>query len=320
MKVGLTVPNSGAGRWAWTGWLNAFNAIGHEAFIINGSIANRNDIDLVICSTSNPSEDIIKWRNSNKHKKLALNVLAWTNEDLPCINNPGVQASEGNVLYAQELKPDIVFAQYFEKWREILLSNWRDREGYKLGSMGMAADSTVYDYSKELLINIKQYPIFYVGGYWPYKARNIDKYLLPVFQKYFDKSMIIGKGWPWPFRTNEITNEREVGYHFRNALVCPNVHEPHSTLGGYDIVERVFKVMYCGGLLISDYVKEMEDIGIKNGVHCLMAKNPEEYMALVDQALTDPTKYNTIRENGRMFVGVQHTYIHRVNSLLKELE
>jgi len=51
-----------------------------------------------------------------------------------------------------------------------------------------------------------------------------------------------------------------------------------------------------------------------------MAKTPEEYMNMVDAALTDPDKYNTLREQGHMYVSKTHTYINRVTNLLKELE
>jgi len=314
MQIALTVPNAGAGKWAWMGWLNAFNELGHNAFIINNSIANRKDIDIVICSTSCPSEDIIKWRENNLDKKLALNVLAWTNEDLPCINNPGVQATEGNVWYAKQLKPDIVFAQYFEKWREILLSNWRDREGYKLGSMGMAADSTVYEKGN---VNYEyQYDFTFVGGFWHYKSQIITPWLLPVIDKFRKKSILIGGGWP---RTTDYDRtEKEIGKLYQNSKFSPNIHEPHSHYG-YDIVERGMKVPYCGGLLLSDYVEEMISIGFIHENNCLLAKTPKEYMDLACVIVEDPSKFDEIRRTGIEFISQNHTYIHRVQRLLKDL-
>jgi len=326
MKIALTIPSAGAGKWCWTGWANAFIELGHE--IVNfGQIVNANrsypynEIDLLICSTSCPNQDFIDF----KPKKVALNVLAWTDENLPCINNPGVQASPGNVEYAKTLKPDVVFAQYSKPWNKLLLKNWI-KEGFKDSSMMMAADSVAYiSYlvqqgklvSGSMLIPQDQRRIFYTGGYWPYKAQNINKYLLPIFRKYAKETTVIGKGWP--FLTQNIDNEGTISKYFNAADVCPNIHEPHSTEGGYDIVERCFKVPYCGGLLVSDYVQEMADIGFKNGINCFLCKTPKEYAEIIDEIIKNPEKYDHVRKAGQEFVASSHTYIHRAKALLADL-
>lgn len=314
MKVTLTIPGAGAGKWCWTGWKNAFQELGHEV------VELRSNPDLLICSTSGPSQEILDWRERNPSAKVALNVLAWTDEDLPGIHNDGVQASPGNIGYAKQLKPDIVFAQYTPKYRELLLAKWKN-EGFKLGSMEMAADSTVYEF--KLHPNgsdiVSAGKLFYVGGYWPYKAQNINKYLGPVINKHFDRTIVVGKGWP--IRTTAIENEKAVGYNFRMAEVCPNIHEPHSTNGGFDVVERVFKTTFCGGLCVSDYVQEMFDgFGFVNNEHLIACKTPEEYMDTIEDALNHPERYAMMRLAAQKFVADNHTYVHRVQKLLKDIE
>lgn len=315
MKVMLTIPGAGAGKWCWTGWANAFRALGHE--VVSNLEQNP---DLLITSTSMASQQFLDWRKKNPSAKVALNVLAWTDADLPGINNDGVQASENNVQYAKSLKPNIVFAQYTPKYNETLLSKWQN-EGFKLGSMEMAADSTVYSAHTDINDSsiISKNKLFYVGGYWAYKAQNINKYLVPVINKHFDRTVIIGRGWP--IRTYSIDNERIVGYNFKAADVCPNIHEPHSTNGGFDVVERVFKTIYCGGLCVSDYVEEMFDgFGFINNQHLIACKSPEEYMYSIEDALYNPQKYVQMRIDGQKFVSENHTYIHRVQKLLKDIE
>lgn len=327
MKVAMTIPISGAGKFAWTGWSNAFKALGHEAINLNNyggcNDVHYMDIDLLICSTSSPNSNFIEWRKNNPSKKVALNVLAWTDYKLPGINNPGVQATPGNIDYARDLKPNIVFAQYSKPYAQLLLEKWAQK-GYKLGSMAMAADSTVYTAynDKERYLGPKPYELFYAGGYWPYKAQNIDKFLLPVLQKYKSRSLIVGKGWPLP--TAQIENEGMIGYHMHAAKVCPNIHEPHSTLGGYDVVERVFKVMYCGGILVTDYVAELFDMGFRDGIHGIACTTASEYANVIDELMNDRSfklddEMSRMRKEAHEFAASKHTYIHRVQTLLGDL-
>jgi len=315
MKVALTIPSAGAGRWCWQGWANAFKWFGWEAINIADPRINLEQVDpdLLITTTSQPRDDVINWRKNNPNKHLALNVLAWTDRDLPCINNVGVQATAGNLEYANALQPNLVFAQYSEAWRKKLLGKWKD-EGFELGSMEMAADAVVYPFMREE--PNRELDIFYVGGRWAYKAENLDAYLLPVF-KTFTNHKVVGKGWP--FLTTDMS-EKDVGKNFRNAKVSPNMHEPHSTKGGYDVVERVFKTLYCGGLCVTDYVQEMEDgFGLNDGYHLLYARNPEEYLDICQAAVERNGHFNGCRKIGQRYVALYHTYFNRVANLFLDL-
>jgi hypothetical protein len=319
MKIGLTIPGAGAGKWCWTGWSNAFKALGHEVQDLSFSPHYIHGFkpDLLINSTSSPCDDFLLWRKNNPEAKVAMNVLAWTNRDVYGINNPGVQATPNNVQYAKYMKADIVFAQYTKAYRTWLLEKWAD-EGFKLGSMEMAADSTVYETSENSYMGMQPYQMVYVGGYWAYKGQTIDKWLMPVLKKYSDKLLLVGKGWP--LKTTQINNEGQIGYFFKESNVCQNMHEPHSTYGGYDVVERVFKTMYCGGLCVSDHVQEMVDgFGMCIGVDLLTAWTPEEYMEKIDAVMQHPEQYDKIRINGQDYVKNNHTYIHRATQLLKDL-
>ena len=316
MKIALTIPSAGAGKWCWTSWMNAFNTLGHEAFDINQCVDFNlalKGVDLLICTTSQPRQEFITWRDKNPDKKVALNVLAWSDLNIGGLSNDGVQASVGNREYASKIKPSVIFAQYGIKWRKLLLKNWID-SGYQDSSMMMAADSTIYQNCIDY--NQYKYDFSFSGGFWFYKSQIIVPWLLPIIQKYRQNSILIGKGWP--IGTDSDRSEREIGSIFKLSKVCPNVHEPHSHFG-YDIVERCMKVPYCGGLLVSDYVEEMVDEGFKNGENCFLCKSPKEYQEIIDEVIANPGKYEQIRKNGQEFITNQHTYIHRVQNLLKDI-
>ncbi len=322
MKIAITKATAGAGRWAHEGWANALKALGHDVIDIthNHTIVHTAKPDLLINSTSHPSNDLLLWRKNNPDAKVAMNVLAWTTTDNEWVNKPGVQATPNNVQYAKDMKADIVFAQYSPKYRIWLLDKWAN-EGFKLGSMEMAADSTVYvDSPSPMSVH---YPMVYVGGYWSYKGETMSEWLLPVLRKYSKELLLVGKGWP--IASQHIDNEGVIGQYFGAAKVCPNMHEPHSTYGGFDVVERVFKTMYCGGLCVSDHVNEMEDgFGFIPGTHLFTAKSPSEYQAIIDEIMSehiasDRLEHRKVREAGQKFVRENHTYIHRAKQLLKDV-
>lgn len=321
MKIAITKATAGAGKWSHEGWANAFKALGHQVIDIthNHLEIENYQIDLLVNSTSHPSEQLIHWRKNNPQAKVAMNVLAWTTIDNEWTNKPGVQATPNNIQYAKDMKADIVFAQYTPKYRVWLLDKWAN-EGFKLGSMEMAADSTIYNIDGQYL-GMRPYEIVYVGGYWAYKGQNIDKWLIPILRKYNKdhQLLLVGKGWPFP--TQHIDNEGSISYYFTTSKVCPNLHEPHSTYGGFDIVERLFKTMYCGGLCVSDYVQEIVDgAGFIPNRHLFLAKTSKEYMDIIDEIMSsEMDKYSKIRDAGQKFVRENHTYVHRVQQLLKEI-
>jgi len=243
-----------------------------------------------------------------------MNVLAWTDEDLPGLNNPGVQAAPNNVQYAHDMKSDVVFAQFTPTWREVILRKWK-AEGFQLASMEMAVDDTVYQYTKP---DGFEYDMTYCGGFWPYKGKNINDYLMANLVKYRQSTYLVGKGWP--IATDIDCGELELARKYGASKVSPNVHEPHSTDGGYDVVERVFKTMYCGGLCITDPVEELESgYGFEHGTHLIIADDPTMYGNFVDDVIQRPQDYEYIREAGRLFVKNNHTYKHRVTQLLTDL-
>ena len=187
----------------------------------------------------------------------------------------------------------------------------------------MAPDDTVYNYTEpykpENDYTAWEHNITFCGGYWAYKAQNIDKYLMPVLLKHRLNTYLVGKGWP--IATDPDCGEIELSRKYGASKVSPNVHEPHSTDGGYDVVERVFKTMLCGGLCVTDPVEELESgYHFEHGEHLIIASDPKNYADIIDEILLRPEQYAHVREAGRVFVKNNHTYKHRVTQLLTDLE
>ena len=126
-----------------------------------------------------------------------------------------------------------------------------------------------------------------------------------------------GSDWPVVQYLGRIASEN-VGALFASATISPNISEPHSQDFGYDIIERPFKILMCGGFCISDYVESMaNDVFTKEEI--IFAKNPKEFKTLIDYYIKNPDKRNRHIEAGYNLVVQNHTYFHRVAKVLSEL-
>ena len=98
-----------------------------------------------------------------------------------------------------------------------------------------------------------------------------------------------------------------------SSKICPNLSEPHAQEYGFDVNERIFKILYAGGFCISDNV-----IGYKTtfGEHVPLADDPEHFKELIDYYLDRPSERLKIAEAGRDHVKQNHTGFHRAAQIL----
>ena len=102
-----------------------------------------------------------------------------------------------------------------------------------------------------------------------------------------------------------------------SSKICPNLSEPHAQEYGFDVNERIFKILYAGGFCISDNVT-----GYKTtfGEHVPIANNPEHFKELVDYYLSKPTERLKLAEAGSAHVKENHTGFHRASEILAAFE
>ncbi len=219
-------------------------------------------------------------------------------------------------------RPDLLFNFYHPNRMLETMGFWDDA-GVSTIAMQPAADTTVY-YPVESVPEL-QCDIGFVGGYWGYKGRNIDKYLLPLCYpvgKYNIK--IFGGGWPIPQCIGR-ASDKTCNALFSSALICPNVSEPHANVWGWEVNERPFKVAACKCLCISDPIASLsEDIFTNNEVIC--SEDAEHFIRLVESNLRfmrDEHDHNMVQEEhiepAYKIVMEGHTYFHRVKDLLNGL-
>src|SRR5262249_51499482 len=147
--------------------------------------------------------------------------------------------------------------------------------------------------------------IVFVGGYWPYKAKSFDLYLKP-----YEKLLTVYGYWSWPYAGygGRLAEEDEpLLYH--DAALSPAINEPHVPVMGIDVNERVFKILGCGGLCITDVTPAYSCLF--NPEELLVPRSIDEYHEMVQMALKDLESLFKYREAGYKAIRERHTYRHR---------
>jgi Glycosyl transferases group 1 len=180
----------------------------------------------------------------------------------------------------------------------------------KIVSLPLACDTRLYEL-RQGQRKFAEIGMAFVGGYWPYKARNFDLFLKP----YESKLTIFGYS-PWPYAGyGGQLSEADEPLLYRDAVLSPAINEPHAAVLGGDICERVYKVLGSGGLCITDTTRAHRDIFSSREL--LVPESLDEYHQLVRSIFHDPSKFDSYREAGYRAVRERHTYRHRALEILK---
>jgi hypothetical protein len=218
------------------------------------------------------------------------------------------RALAGKILSTE---PPMVFTiapersfQFYEGWI---------RSGARLVSLPLACDTTLYQQQTALLPKFETVRMAFVGGYWPYKALQFDRYLRP----YEGQLSVFGYS-PWPYANfgGRIAEAEEPSL-YRQAKVSPVINEPHVEIMGTDVNERVFKVLGSGGCAVTDTTAVYREWFAEDEL--LVPHDLDEYHALIQQALGDEALNRRFREKGYHAVMQRHTYAHRARSILSFL-
>lgn len=217
-------------------------------------------------------------------------------------------------LFKNIARPDFVFLHCVPSYLEGLLGYWKNI-GPKIASIMNAADIMVYrpvEPVAELACDGAM-----VGGYWPYKAKNLDAYIFPLVQtgKQYNVKIFGNSRWPIPQYLGQISLQDEVSL-YSSAKVCLNTHEPHSNSLAYDCVERPAKTAACGGAVLSDYVEGWNEI-LENRI--MMAKTPKEFEEMFIYLLENSEYRNKYAKTIQREIISKHTYHHRVSQFFRLL-
>jgi len=193
------------------------------------------------------------------------------------------------------------------------LGGWKEQCGLNIVGLPNAGDNITYGNGQ--VNEALKCDIGYIGGFWPYKSKNIVKYFFPLIHKYNTK--IFGHGWPVHQCLGGISEEASK-HLFKSATITPSFSEPHSTDFGYDCVERPFKTAINGNsLVISDWVDSFKDDFFGDAM--LMAKTPKEMAEMVDYYMRHDDERLANAKNLSRIVLKDHTYYHRVATIFENI-
>jgi hypothetical protein len=307
-------------------WANALTAAGHQVFLWEKDTMPAFDAfdtcepDIFLGQAYNLDEATIKCVKERPHLRVGLRAGDWGDQTKDIDQNKFniLTLTTKEVKMLEELKnetgaPDFVHIHYPE-WAVEQTHNRFESIGIKAVSLMMCADTTVYgggQRREELMCDIG-----FVGGYWPYKGQIIDQYLMPLLHPVGRYNVKIFGNQPWP--ANQycgLIQDNKVKDLFVSSKICPNLSEPHAHEFGFDVNERIFKVLYAGGFCITDNVEGYKMFG--DGI--VIADSPKdftdkvEYYANTDAGTMDRSE---IIQKGQTLVKENHTNYHRTAQIM----
>lgn len=307
------------------GLARAFNTCGHEVQmwdihnIPTMDMFDTFEPDLFIGQTYNTTRAVCTAIKERPHMKVIMKAGDWGSLADKVGSEYGVlKASENEKklildLHDETGKPDYVHIHYPQSYVDQTHGYWIDK-GIPAYEDLLAAD--IYDYTNGQFRKEFQSDITFIGGYWGYKAQTFNKYLIPLCNEFKYKIKIFGNShWPVPQYCGYVQNEL-VKDILASAIVCPNLSEPHSSVFGFDIIERPFKLLANKCFMISDYV---EGMNLVFGDKVVMAKTPEEFREKLDHFIKNPDERLEYIGCGYNEVIGKHTYFHRVRDIFRHL-
>lgn len=276
------------------------------------------DPDIFIGQAYNLDAATIKCIYERPHLKVALRAGDWGDHESV------VNHEKYGILYCSQRekhilkklkeetgKPDYVYIHYNEN-AITKTHNHFQSIGITPRSIMMSAD--VFSYTNPTVKSELACDIGFVGGYWPYKGQVINRYLFPLLNSVGEYNVKIFGNQSWPVNQYcGLIEDHDVKNLFVSAKICPNFSEPHAEEFGFDVNERIFKILCAGGFCISDYVESYNMFG--EGL--VMVRSPSEFRETIDYYLSHPEQRKEIANKGQKLVLEQHTCFHRVSDIMK---
>jgi spore maturation protein CgeB len=318
-----------ASNYIYAGIANAFNMKGHEAAFWHQENVPAFDVfnafqpDIFIGQGYNLDRATIKCLARNPETKVLLKVGCWgpvcqdvDTEKYPILNATDEEMRNVGQVAASlsSIKNLVLFNYVHPNRKDYLMAAWEETVASTIGLLP-AADPMYY-FQETVDENLKC-DIGFVGGYWPYKGENLDKYIIPLCHPVgkYNIKIFGNQAWPVP-QYMGMSNDTTARNLFSSATICPNVSEPHANVFGFEVNERVFKLAASKSFFISDRIDSLtEDIFTKG--EAVVAENPEKFHNLVDNFIQNPEQRDSHIAACYETVMKSHTYAHRVQQILE---
>jgi hypothetical protein len=324
MKV-LVLAGEGAIQQVRIGYANALGHIGFQCLVWHPNsgkpifdVFYEFEPDIVFCGTWELTRPLVKNLLQRPDIKLILWGSNWGSFDKEIDKEDTVLMAKPDEIKAVEsitkkLSVKQIFSYYSHSWTGATHGYWRN-VGLEPYGLPLAADLITYGVSQpreELKCDVS-----YIGGYWPYKAINLNKYLIPLCYP-AEKLNVKIFGWGnWPVAQHlGMIDTTLLPNLFTSSTVNINIFEPLAQKYGFDVNERCYKVIACGGFCISEYC-DSAFRQIFNNNEVIFATSPQDLMNQVKYFVAHPEKRLPYIQNGVRTSKQKHNYFHRLHDLL----
>jgi len=144
-----------------------------------------------------------------------------------------------------------------------------------------------------------EYDIAFIGGIGTEKRKNLEKVIRGLSDRVFFGA----------------AKREEISEIYSKSLIGINSHV------GLDINMRTFELPMNGALLLNDHRDNngMDQL-FESGVEYLDYDSQESMISTIKQVLASPERYKSIRQAGYNRVMNEHTYVHRMKTLLDQVD
>lgn len=196
-------------------------------------------------------------------------------------------------------------ADAFEYWRA---------SGIPVLPMPLAADTTIYQPSEAVEKDIS---ISFIGGWWPFKGLQLDRFLKPMIEVFGDQLKIYGRNWPYHGAIP--VSDLEYRSIIARSRICLNFHEPSQVQGiPLHVNERIFKLFAMSATVVSDNNSCIREYFSPS--EAIVCNSPEEMISTCQRLLANPEECSEWAEKGHYAVRRRHTYLHRIEQILQALD
>lgn len=303
------------------GYVNAFKDLNFNVIIcdirdLHNYNLNCNDIVMYYF------DDIKYIEKKNVEKISKLKNIIWVQPFFDNQNNffnknnlnPDIWKTDSYTLnIIDKLVPKFVFNATVESGL-VYFSKWHNFTN-KVLSLPLACDTSVYSVPKKFNVNYANIDMCFVGGYWASKGKQIDLYL----RKYEDNLAIFGYNkWPYRGYRGFLNSREDESILYKQAKISVVINEPTVSLLGGQINERIFKVFGSYGCPVVDAIPQYRELYSEDEL--IVPKSVEEFDFYINDLQNDESKNLSIRERGYNATLNRHTYVHRANKILKNID
>lgn len=323
MKILISSDGIHAHYYERMAWAKAFTQCGHDVVLWDCKSISAFDVfdkfepDIFLGQSYNLDRALLKCIKERPHLRIGLRAGDWGDHEST------VDKTKYNILYCtdkekeilKKLKdetgqPEFIYIHYPERAIDITHNHFKSI-GIKAASIMMSADIITYANAK--YIPYLDCDIGFVGGYWPHKGIIIDQYLTPLLFPIGKYKVKIFGNQRW--NVNQycgLISDSNTANLFASAKICPNLSEPHAHAYGFDVNERIFKILYAGGFCIADNVESYKIFN--DGV--VIAESPEDFKSKIDYYLQNREERVKISNIGKNIIKKNHTSHHRAAQIM----